>query len=195
MQLAEDGSHASDPSRHGFLSPGKAFALLFGVILLLGAGVFFLRPDAPAAPTPTSDPPAPTFELTNAEAITRFEQLDALRQQAYQSGDPSLIDQVFVPGSDIARNVEEELRQLRTDGITVESSFETISLNVESNGTDEIELNQVVVIRPKFVSRNGKDVTSQPDPVRQIISWVLRETNGQWLIADAVITESKVRDQ
>ncbi len=191
MQLAQDGSSAGEPPERAFLSPGKAFALLFGVILLLGAGIFLLRPDAPAEPTPTSDPPAPTFELTNAEAIARFEQLDALREVAYRERDPSLVTQIYVSGSPVEKVVIGELRQLRRDDVRDETRTQRESISVVKNDEREIVIEEVVVLRPRFVNERGRDVTEDARPVEQVRVWTLREQAGTWLVYDAVIRKSR----
>lgn len=192
MQLAEDGSRASESPEGAFLSPGKAFALLFGVILLLGAAVFFLRPDdLPRGTFTYPEGKTATFELTDAEAIARFEQLDALREAAYRDRDPSLLSEIYLPGTEVEQIVAEEIRQLRRDHIIDRTRTERQSVKVINNSPDEIVIEETVIIYPRFVDASGRETTEDPRPVEQVRVWTLRQEAGRWFVFDAFIEESR----
>ncbi|HEV3472176.1 MAG TPA: hypothetical protein VG408_03075 [Actinomycetota bacterium] len=192
MQLAEGGSRASDPSKHGFLSPGKAFALLLGVILLLGAAVFLLRPDdLPRGQFTYPANEAPTFELTDAEAIARFQQLHALFREGSMGRDAPVIDVAMTSDSPLRKVALDDIAQLRRDRVLDKSVFRTQSIEVVSNTTDEIVLLQHVVVDPRFVSeRTGKNV-SQSGPTLDRVRWILHQEDGTWKVFRAIVLSSE----
>lgn len=182
MQLADGDARASEPSERAFLSPGKAFALLFGVILVLGGAIFLLRPDDLPRESVTypAGGDAPTFELTDAEAITRFEQLHDLFRQASMERDPSLISIVFTSDSPNVVAAQQDLKQLRDDRVLDSSRFETRGVVVESNTSDEIVLLQTVAVFPRFVDeKSGKNVTTGEATLDEV-QWTLRFEDGVW---------------
>lgn len=194
MQLADDGSRASDPSKSGFLSPGRAFALLFGLILLLGATIFLLRPSPAAEPTTTSDPPAPAFELTDTEAIARFEHLESLLIAAYHERDASLLDTFLTADSPLQSTIADEIEQLESDGVLDESTFFTREIDVVHNDDDTILIRQLVAEDPLFVDeKSGKDVTTKDVLIVEEVEWTLRLDSATWKIFDSKVVESSVR--
>lgn len=192
MELADEGSGAGEPPERAFLSPGKALALLLGVILALGAAVFLLRPAAPAEPTVTSDPPAPTFELSDAEAVARFESLESLVNEAFESRDESLLSLVYTADSPVVGIASKEIRQLRRDRVHDRSTFETVEFDVISNTPERIVLRQSVEIESLFVTESGKDITQEPRNSLQVVEWTLKLENGEWQIHDSLIKRSRV---
>lgn len=194
MQLAQDDARASESSERAFLSPGKAFALLLGVILLLGAAIFLLRPDRPAEPTTTSEPPAPTFELTDAEAIARFEQLEGLLIAAYHRRDASLLDSFLTSDSPLQNTIADEIRQLQDDRVLDESTFVTREIDVVANGDGSIVIRQLVAEDPLFVDeKSGRDVTNKDVLLVEEVEWTLRLDNAAWKIFNSKVIESRVR--
>lgn len=192
MQLADGDARASEPSERAFLSPGKAFALLFGVILVLGGAIFLLRPDDLPRESVTypAGGDAPTFELTDAEAITRFEQLDALRLQMYEQRDTGLISLFLTSDSPLHETATSEIQRLRADRVQVAPNFETRSLQIVSNSDSEITLMQVVVEAPRFTSQSGNEVTETP-PKLKTIRWVLHLENSVWKIFSSDTIKSR----
>ncbi|MGH2756244.1 MAG: hypothetical protein ACRDI3_00470, partial [Actinomycetota bacterium] len=144
-------------------------------------------------PNPTAQQ-EPSFTLTNEEAITRFEELDAMRLQAYRDRDPTLLSLAFGSGSRIAGQITDEIAELRNSNVLDRTRFRTVSIDVVDRKNGEITLRQRVVIEPRFATESGEDVTSQQHPVRQVITWVMREENGEWLLFDAAIESSKILD-
>lgn len=194
MQLADGDARASEPSERAFLSPGKAFALLFGVILVLGGAIFLLRPDDLPRESVTypAGGDAPTFELTDAEAITRFDELSDLRAQAYATTDLSLLSSIYSSDSLVRADAAKELEELQESKVRDLSLYTTRDLEVISNDPDEIVLREVVLIDPHFVDAQNRDVTTQDETVRRVIQWKLHQDAGTWLIYDALITDSRV---
>lgn len=194
MQLADGDARASEPSERAFLSPGKAFALLFGVILVLGGAIFLLRPDDLPRESVTypAGGDAPTFELTDAEAITRFETLESLINQAFEERDASLLPSIYTTDSPVVGIASKEIRQLLHDDVVDHSTFETLEIQVLSNTADQIVLRQEVQIDSLFFTESGKDITERPRHSSQVVHWTLELENGQWKIHDSVIKESQV---
>ena len=196
MQRAEGPSSrlAPEPTpTRPNLSPPVAFLLLAVVIAILGAIVFLTRPEAPATPTdPNPAQQQPDFSLTNEEAITRFEELDRLRHQAFAEVDVSLLPLIYSNDSEVLRIATTELDQLRSDQVRDASIFRTQSIQVIDNTEDEVILKQVVNVTPRFVSNKGRDVTTGPELIRRTIIWTLVLRDGSWLIQDSVIDQARV---
>ncbi|HVF12453.1 MAG TPA: hypothetical protein VNA87_05135, partial [Actinomycetota bacterium] len=68
---------------------------------------------------------------------------------------------------------------------------ETQQLAVIRNSPDEIQIREAVVVTPRFVDMNGKDITTGGEVAREVVIWTLRLENDLWLIHDAVVTSSK----
>ena len=195
MQRAEGPSSrlAPEPTpTRPSLSPPVAFLLLAVVIGIIGAIFYLTRPDAPATPTNPNAAQEPDFSLTNEEAITRFEELSDIRQQAYASRDVTLLSSLYTENSVVGPAAAKELRSLNRDGVSDVSVYETQEVTVVSNSDTEIELKELVLIQPKFVDESGADVTVEPKTIREIVLWTLRLEDTQWLVHDAVITKSRV---
>lgn len=175
----------------GAFSPLAAFAVL--LVVVAGVAAFALaRPD-PAQPTATTTPQgsasSPDHSLTDAEAVARFKELDALRRAAYAEPDPAVASSIFAPEGPTHRIVQRELRRLQQDGVRSETTFKTKSLQVLQNQEEEIRIRQVVVVTPKFVNAVGRDVTGHAPPERQTIEWTLVWSRDEWLIENSQITE------
>jgi hypothetical protein len=193
MQRAEGSSPARavpepTPSRPG-LSPIVAFLLLIAIIGAIGTLVFFLRPNAPP-PTEPRSANEPNFALTDQQAIDRFEQLSEIRRQAYASADSTLLGALYTSDSVVGSLAEKELRQLKSDGVSDVSTYETKKLSVVDNEPTQIELREIVVVTPRFEDSTGSDVTTNPTIVREVVSWTLMLQEDTWLIHDAVVVSS-----
>lgn len=110
MQRAEESSSRLVPEptpTRPTVSPPIAFLALLLAIAILGTIVFLTRPDAPATPTqPTTS--QPDFSLTNEEAVTRFEELNAMRVEMYESRDITLASEFLTPTSPLRKVAETE---------------------------------------------------------------------------------------
>jgi hypothetical protein len=175
------------------VSPVKAFLGLLALAVAAGLVLMLMTPvtvtEHPSATTPTAKP---DYSLTNAEAIARFKELDELRLDAYSRRNAELIEQAFTNESPIASRIRSEIRDLRVDGVLSKTSFETRSITVAMNAANLIRLHQIVVIRPRFVTESGRDVTKKHVTERQEIRWTLKRDQGDWLLHDAVVTKSQI---
>ena len=162
------------------------------VIVILGAIVFLIRPDAPATPSQPTTAQQPDFSLTNEEAITRFEELQMTVQQAYAVHDVTLLSSVYALDSPIGTIASRELRQLARDGVYDLTTFDTQSIEVVVNGPRRVELEEVVVVTPHFESEEGEEVTRKGKTVRQTVRWTLSFDDGRWLLFDALVTDATI---
>lgn len=193
MQAAEEQSRVQEKGPDpGFLSPGRAFALLVGVILALGLIIFVTRPDpSPEIATNPTDTDPPTFELTDAEALARFEQLYALFRQGSRDRDPSLIAVAMTSDSPLRPVALEDIAQLERDKVLDRSRFSTLSVEILENSPDEIRIQQAVLIDPRFISERTREEVSSTGRVRQTVEWILRFDDGTWKVFDAVRHNSR----
>lgn len=177
----------------GALSPLVAFAVLMALVVA-GAAYVLSRETEPAAGPATLSEASPSIsdhKLTDAEAIARFEELDAIRQRAYASPDPSLVSRVFAEERRTHQIVLRELRRLEADAVRSESTFDTRSVRVLVNRSQRITLRQVVVIDPRFVDSDGRNVTGHAPAERQTIEWTLVRVGDQWLIGDSRVVKAE----
>lgn len=186
---AEESPRAVTSERSG-LKPTTAFLLLLLGAALVAVVFYLSKPDP--APTPTGDKTntAPNFALTNEQAITRFKELADVRFRAYSTHDLTLLESLYTSGSLVRSIAARELRQLNRDGVSDISRYDTRKLSVLSNESDEIRIEEIVVVTPRFVDANGEDVTSKGVVTREVVTWTLRLEDGAWLIHDALLTES-----
>ena len=168
------------------MNPTKVFAVLAGLVIVI-AGAFYLTRSDPA---PTPDPSPPDFSLTDTEALTRYRELHELNIRAYEERDQSLIHAIYTDDSKVVDKVRREIRMLRRDAVLSRTAFEITSLRVVQNTTDEIVLREELVIRPKFLSETGQDLT-KGKPQQQSLRITLHREADQWLIFDALITASE----
>ena len=194
MQRAEGTSSrvAPEPTpTRPSLSPLMAFLLLAVVIAILGAIVFLTRPEAPATPiNPNTAQQQPDFSLTNEEAITRFEELNATRVQMYESRDASLAPGFLAAESPLRKVAETEIQQMLKDQVLVNMNFDTIHIEVVENSEQEIVLRQTVIEAPVFRDEEGTDVTRSP-PQRRVVEWTLVLDASLWKLDDLHILRSR----
>ena len=194
MQRAEGPSSrlAPEPTpTRPSLSPPVAFLLLAAVIAILGAIVFLTRPETPVTPTnPNAAQQQPDFSLTNEEAITRFEELNRMRLQMYESRDASLASEFLAAGSPLRKVAESEIQQMLNDDVLVEMNFKTIHLDVIENSEQEIVLRQTVVEAPVFTDEKGSDLTRSP-PQRRVVEWTLVLDASVWKLDDLQVLQSR----
>lgn len=185
--------HVEEPGARGLLSPGRAFLLLLGVLVLIGGAFALSRPEAPDAPAPQPAPApnAADLSLTNAEAIARFRELHGLFRQTSRTRDVSLLSQILTSDSRLRRVAEQDIKQLLQDGVVDKSRFLTRRVRVLNNTPDAIALKQIVIVRPRFVSvKSGRDV-SEGKRLLQEVKWELRPDDGEWRVFDALVVKSR----
>lgn len=183
----------SDDKPSGGLSPAKAFFALLALLVAIGGLFLLTRPteDTESGPAPKSD----SFALTDAEAIERFKELDARVLSAYEDVDPTLLSRTFTPTSPMKSTVTKELRTLKREGVHSESRFDTQSLSVVSNSESVIQIRQIVVIHPKFVTESGKNVTTNDRVERQTVEWTLHRVESEWLLHRSLIVHAEPQRQ
>jgi hypothetical protein len=132
----------------------------------------------------------PDFSLTDEQAIARFEELDRLRVDAYKAADVRMVSDFAGPGT-FRDQIVEELRKLKRDDVTATLDLQTESLEVVSNTSDHIRLQQQVVTNIRFFDSSGQEVTKQGRPERWTINWGLQNVDSRWLISSSKITDTE----
>jgi RNase P/RNase MRP subunit p29 len=179
----------TDDKPSGGLSPVKAFFALLALLVAIGGLFLLTRPTDESEPGPASR--SDNFALTDTEAIERFKELDGLQIRALRQRDETLLGRVYTSDSPLMSSVTKSIRTLKRESVFDRSQDETRSLLVIENGQDEIRLRQEVVVMPKFVDESGRDVTINSRTELQTVEVTLRRDLDQWLIHDAVITETE----
>ena len=190
QRVEESSSRAIQPERSG-LKPTTAFLLLLSGAVAVAGVLYLTRPEpAPSPTTTTTTTTKPNFALTDSEAIARFEELAEIRARAYSSHDPTLLNSLYTDDSVVRSIAAKELRRLNKDGVSDVSIYDTKQLTVLSNEPTQIRLEEVVVVTPKFVDANGRNVTEAGPAAREVVLWTLQLEGGVWLVDDALITKS-----
>lgn len=174
-------------------SPIKAFLIILALIILTTV-IFLMTANGEESPDATRSPPTnstPDFSLTDEEAIARFKELYQMSLAIYEERDVSLLPLVYVPGSSIYGDVQEEVTDLKKDGVLADLTARTKSIKVESNLADGIRIRQVVTMRARFLDEKHKDVTIRGGDAIQTIEWLLKPDQSKWLIYSATIVEAK----
>jgi hypothetical protein len=180
----------SGTARGGPLPPLLVFVALMSVLVAVGAVVLVTRNDPPPPPRPTTTP-SPDFSLTDAEAIARFKELRALRDQMYRDRDLSLLSELYAPASPLIALVTTEIRRLLHDDVLYRSRYRTQRIAVTENMPTRITLLEVVHRHPRFVSEAGTNVTKSASELLQRAKWILVEIRGRWLVQQSKIVKSR----
>ncbi|HEX2196630.1 MAG TPA: hypothetical protein VHJ76_06865, partial [Actinomycetota bacterium] len=142
------------------LSPVRAFFLV-GVLAAIPVALLTTRDAEPS----TSPGPAPTvarspsYELTEAEAIAEFERLNAQLMAAYRERNIALAEDVFTSDSPMLPRVRKEIAALIDSSVVSVTKFQEVTTETTSVGSDEIVLERVQIVRPRFKTETGEDVT------------------------------------
>lgn len=174
----------------GAFPPLRVFLALMAVLVAIGGLVLFTREDDPPSPSPTTSA-SPNFALTDAEAIARFKELRALRDQMYRQRDLSLITQIYTSNSPSKDVALKEVQRLVRDNVLDRSAYRTLGVSVQLNTPDRITLVEEITLFPRFVAGDGEDVTRGNDALRQVAVWVLTEDRGEWLVYESLLEESE----
>lgn len=184
MQVPDEQSRPfTTPKGRDGISPTTAFLILLGAIVLIGGILYLVFPTDTTSVTGSGTDVSiePSFELTDAEAIARFEELDTIRQDMYRNRDASLASVFLTHDSPLHENARAEVSQLLRDDVEVEPNFTTRRIRVVANTPDEITIRQVVLEAPRFTSESGEELT-ETRPRIKAIEWVLQEDGGVWRI-------------
>lgn len=141
--------------------------------------------DEPLPATPAASPePSEDHTLTDAEAIARFKELDALRIRAFETRNPNLLADVFVPMTTDAARAESTIARLRKDDVLMtHKPYRNREISIVQNEPNHIEIEQQVVFHIKFSDESGRDVTREGEPELLTVRWTLERVGRGWFIA------------
>jgi hypothetical protein len=182
-------AHDEHPSK-SLLSPLRAFLAL--LVLLIAAGVLLLATRSNDDPAPAElDPTITDFSLTDAEAIERFKELNALAWQSARDRDLSLLPRVFTEDGPTGERAARAIRELLRDDVIDQSTSETLNIEVLVNHPSEIQLRETSRLDACFLNENGRDVTDAPAVVQRKILWTLRKEDTVWQIHDGILENQR----
>ena len=177
------------------LSPTRVFVVLLIVVaLLVGIGLLATSNNDPVA----DDQPLPdtnNFALTDAQAIARFKELDALRIRAYTKRDVSLLDDYVTTTSPLRSEMFEDIEKLMQREVLFQPKLQNQQLSVEQNQPEEVVIRQVVRESTRFVSEEGQDVSRFSGPILLTVDWTMHLERDRWLIYDSFVLSSEKIDQ
>ncbi len=180
----------TEDSPHDGLPPVKTFLVLTLLLVAVLAAAVATRPRAESLPAATSPAP-PILTLNNVEAIARFEQLHRLFREASRKRDISLLSKMLTRDSKLHNYAAREIRQLKQDNVLDRSSVRTTAIRVTENTPDEIKIDQVVIVRPRFVDDATYVRVPTSGPVRQLVKWTLRLEGSDWKVHDVLVVRSE----
>jgi hypothetical protein len=138
----------------------------------------------------TSQTP-PDHSLTDAEAIARFKELDAVRLAMFDRGDRKMIDHVFVVPGPAAKRAAQGLAQLRRQNLTLHHPvYRILDVQVTSNSPEEIKLRQVLILRTQTRPSRGQ-VAADERLRRQVVTWTMKTLDGSWFIFDGAVRKAR----
>lgn len=197
----------SDPRHDGQastpVSPIKAFVLLLGVLAIAGLVLLVTRSDNPLATPSIDDSPsteasnsdqtdqAKPERLTNSQAKAVFRRLDKRLTLAYRRRSLGLVRDSLTSTSPMLPVIQDEIDRLEDQQVLDKTTFSTRRLTVAHSSDEEVLLTQVVIVNPRFVSEAGRDVTSSKARDRDLIHWVLRNENEEWVLHSARVIDRK----
>jgi hypothetical protein len=171
------------------LSPTVAFAVLAFLIAVAAVLWIVLTPEESANVGPSAQ--SENFALTDAEAIARFKELDALSIQAYEQRDTTLLSKYVTSDSPLRESLFADIRQLREDRVLFDPRQVTKSIEVASNTETEVRIRQAVTQRPKFVTESGRDISQARRGVFLVIDWTMHPELGEWKMYDSEVIRSR----
>ena len=182
--LEEEGGQ----QRPGGRRPVVVFLVMLAIIAAIVLVVLITRQDEPAE---ISLPPEPT--LTEEQAKSELERLLSLRNAAFHDRDLGQLSSIYTASSPVAEIASTEITRLIEDEVFSKSTFETVDISLVSSSPDEAVLRQVVIITPRFVNEDGKNVTRDSNKLVQTVLWTLRREDGSWQIHDSLIEKSEAK--
>lgn len=172
--------------------------IVFLVLLALLAGGIYLvnlarggdREEPPATPA-VSPEAVEDHSLTDAEAIARFKELDALRLRALEERRAQLLLRAFTSDSPAGDRLRESIRTLKAQRAFADERSKWLDLRIVRNSVHEIEVIQVLLVDVRFFDKGGRDITRTGRRERQRVKWTLRMERSEWLLHDAVIESAR----
>lgn len=178
----------TEDSRGAGLPPIKTFLVLALVLVAVIAAAVATRPRAELRTTEVH-PAEPNSALSEEEAIERFEELHKLFRQASMQRDMSLVPLMLSDDSRLGEIARRDIGQLRRDNVLDRSLFRTESVEVIKNTSQEIRIEQVVVVKPRFLDDATHVRVRVTGPVRQRVIWTLKLDGTEWKVYDALVVE------
>jgi hypothetical protein len=176
------------------ISGGRALGAFLVLAAILTGIVLFTRSNQSATPPVTEDGRSGTFSLTNAEAITRFKQLDRLHSLAYERRDASLLAQVLTADSPMRDAAYRDIARLRRNRVLDKTKFHTRALQARLNTQREIVVRQVVIQRSLFLTEKGRDVSKLRAPILVTVDWTLHKEGSSWRIFNSSVLHARRLD-
>ncbi len=136
--------------------------------------------------------PEPDFSLTDEQAVGTFETLYTASTRAIQQQDPSILPNVLTDGGPIHLRAQQEIKQLKADGIVDNSEIEIVDSSVKSSSSSEIVLDVTFHLSTCFQNDQGEDVTKGPRAIEQRSEWTLKLENDRWQLHQGVLKEDRV---
>lgn len=178
----------------GAASPGVVFVGLLALLGAVVAGVIWTGQidGQPIPPAPAVTPDATEdHSLTDAEAIARFKELDALRIRALEERDLKLAGKAAARAGSVYRRLHRTIRELREQRVFVDEQWRLRKVAVASNDEARIELRAVADSAVRFFDRHGDDVTGSGVPERRTIVCVMRPLGeDEWLLDSCRIAKA-----
>ena len=134
----------------------------------------------------------PDFSLTDEQAVATFEKLYSTSASAIRNRDQSLLPIALTDGGPVFERAQDQITQLKEDGVTDASSFEIIDSRVTANATNEVALRITFRLNTCFLDDEGNDVTKGPRTLEQDSDWTLQVEDSRWQIHQGVLQEDRV---
>ncbi|HJR44867.1 MAG TPA: hypothetical protein VJ927_04625, partial [Actinomycetota bacterium] len=183
-------------TERGALSPAVAFAVLVITLaaILAAFGIFDRRGsdrEPTPAPAPTATPTEEDLSLTDAEAIARFEDLDALRIRALEDRDLTRLGETFTPTSPMAERVTRTVLSLRRQNTIVQEHWDLRQVEVLSNGTADVEIGAIAISDVTFTTEEGDEVTGRARREERTLECTLHLVGDAWLLHECDVVRVK----
>ena len=173
------------------LSPVRAFMVVCALATVVGGLIFATRDASPSEPPPSGARRSPDYSLTDAEALARFGELHDLFRAASIKRDASLLSAMLTTDSPLQDVARRQIRQLIDDQVRDKSRFDEQRVQIVENSPSRVVIEQVVVIRPKFVAATTDEVVSTGPVLRQHVRWVLEPEQTVWKVYDSEVVRSR----
>jgi hypothetical protein len=176
------------------LSPIKVFVGLVVLLIVAGTIAYVTKPEANVQNSKAGLPESNNFALTDAEAIARFKELDAIRLRAFQDRDPSVIPNYVTSDSPLTSNLYADIDKLLVKKVVFDPNLTTKDLVVRSNTSDRIVIRQQAIEAPIFRSEKGEILSKDRARLALTVEWVLEREDSAWKIYESTVVSSQRLD-
>ena len=168
-------------------------------MLLLGAAalVITLSHDAGGQPPPTSTTSrAQHLAQLRAEAVAFAETFFNRDDAAAAAGDPRMIDDIYVPGTNLSKAVKKQIADRRAHGVVHVTKSHTEQVEVLSVDETKAEVRFLTIITDSVVKdiRTGK-VTHRFGTGQRMWRLRLARIGGRWLVNALLADDSAEQGQ